>query len=136
MTLRPALLCTLLSAAACCAQAQSVWRCGADGKQFSDKPCAQGRELQALDPRPAQDVAAAHKAAQREHALAEQLSKERQQREAQAPRAAAGIRTAKADEAAAVSKAATKPPKRSAKHRPADDGIWRATAPSTRQKKG
>ena len=136
MTLRPALVCLLLSLAAVGVQAQSVWRCGADGRQFSDKPCEQGRALEATEPRPAQDVAAAQSAARRERALADQLVKEREQREAQAGKAAAGIRMAKADEAAAKPKAAQKPTKRSAKHRPAEDGIWRATAPSTRQKKG
>ena len=136
MTLRPALVSILLSTATCCALAQGVWRCGADGKQFSDKPCAQGRALESLDARPAGDLAAAQDAAQREKALAAQLTKERQQREAQAP-LAAGIRSGKPEPAVKPKeKADPKALKQLSKRRPADDGIWRATAPSTRRTKG
>jgi len=135
MMLRPALLWILLSTSASCAHAQGVWRCGADGKQFSDRPCEQAWALKALEPRPTPDVAAAQSAARREQALAEQLLKERQQRETQAAKGAAGIRMARAAEPVNP-KAAPKPPQRSSKHRPADDGIWRATAPSSRHTKG
>ena len=136
MTLRSALLCTLLTLAASGAHAQGVWRCGADGKQFSDKPCTQGRALESLDPRPAEDLAAAQETARREKALAAQLTQERQQREAQAPMAA-GFRTGKPDNTVKPKeKAGPKPLKQLSKRHPADDGIWRATAPSTRQKKG
>ncbi len=136
MTLRPALLCILLSMATAGAHAQGVWRCGADGKQFSDKPCAQGRALESLDARPASDLAAAQDAAQREKALAAQLAQERQQREAQAP-LAAGIRSGKPEPAVKPGKkAGPQPLKQVSKRRPEDDGIWRATAPSTRQRKG
>ena len=135
MSFRPALVVILLAAATQLATAQAVWRCGADGRQFSDKPCEQGRTLDTLEPRPASDLAAAKDSALRDKALAAQLVKERQQREAQAPKAAAGIRMAKAEEPVKP-KETLKPPKRAAKHRPADDGIWRATAPSFRQTKG
>ena len=40
---------TLLLAAASAlsqAQAQGVWRCGADGRSFSDRPCVDGQPLQ------------------------------------------------------------------------------------------
>ncbi len=134
MSLRPALVLLLLASTAHMATAQAVWRCGADGRQFSDKPCEQGRALEVLEARPASDVAAAQAAARREAALAAQLVKERQQREARATQAA-GIRVAKAGEPVKL-KALPKPPKRAAKHRPADDGIWRAVAPSSRQTKG
>ena len=135
MNLRPALVVMLLATATQLATAQAVWRCGADGRQFSDKPCEQGRALDTLEPRPASDLAAAKDSVQRDKALAAQLVKERQLREAQAPKAAAGIRMAKAEEPVKP-KTTPKPPKRSAKHHPAEDGIWRATAPSFRQTKG
>lgn len=135
MTLRPLLLCLLLGAAAPLACAQAVWRCGADGRQFSDKPCEQGRTMDALDARPAADVAAAQDAANREKALAAQMVKERQQREAQAPKGAAGIRTAK-EPVKPKAKVLQKSAKRRGSPRPEDDGIWRATAPSSRQTKG
>ena len=136
MTLRPALAWILLSVIASSAHAQGVWRCGADGKRFSDKPCAEGRALESLDARPAGDLTAAKDAAQREKALAAQMAKERQQREAQAP-LAAGIASGKPDPTVKPKeKAAPKPLKQLSKRHPADDGIWRATAPSSRQRKG
>lgn len=140
MTLRPVLVSILLSTAAGCALAQGVWRCGADGKQFSDKPCPQGRALESLDARPAGDVAAAQDAARREKALAAQLAHDRQQRESQAP-LATGIRSGKPDAAVkpnekSEQKPGQKPLKQLSKRRPADDGIWRATAPSSRRARG
>lgn len=125
----------LLLACAGTVQAQNVWRCGADGRQYADKPCDQGRALDTLEPRPAQDVAAAQAQARRDQALAAQMVKEREQRDAQALKATAGVRTAQTREPVKP-KATPKPQKRSAKHRPADDGIWRATVPVSRRTKG
>lgn len=137
MNLRPALLLMLLTTALGSAQAQSVWRCGADGKLFSDKPCEKGRPLEILEARPNTDLAAAQDTARREKALAAQLAKERQQQEAQAPLAPAGIANSRATQSPPKPKAKEKVLKQSAKRRPAaEDGIWRAVAPSSRQTKG
>ena len=66
------------------AQAEGVWRCGADGRSFSDRPCSDGQPLPmaALSAEPstaqrlqAQDVAA------RAQRLADELRQERLQRE-------------------------------------------------------
>lgn len=118
------------------AMAQPVWRCGPDGRQFTDKPCEQGQALDtALMPRPAADLAAAQDRARREQALAQQMARERQQQEAQRPLAAAGIRMAKAEEPPKPKPAPKPAPKRRAHHL-ADDGTWRAVAPSSRRAKG
>jgi hypothetical protein len=136
MKLLPALL-LMLACVISNVQAQSIWRCGADGRQFSDKPCEQGRPLETLEARPNADLAAAQDAARREAALAAQLAKERQQRETQAPMAAAGISNSRAAKSPAKPRATEKVLKKSAKrHQPAEDGIWRAVAPSSRQTKG
>ena len=58
-------------------QAQTIWRCGPDGRSFSDTPCAEGRTLAVADTRPSQDVAAARMLAEREIRLAERLRRER-----------------------------------------------------------
>lgn len=59
------------------AQAQTIWRCGPDGRSFSDTPCAEGRTLEVADSRPNQDVAEARALADREIRLAEKLRRER-----------------------------------------------------------
>ena len=132
----------LLLAAALPSSAQTVWRCGADGKTYSNVPCPEGKALEATEPRPAADTAAAQQAAQREKALAERLAREREQKESKLGLAAAGIRSGKeASPAASGSvkareKALQKQSRATKKRQPADDGIWRATAPSSRQRKG
>lgn len=137
MNLRPALLPLMWILLLGNVQAQSVWRCGPDGRQFSDKPCEQGRQLETLEARPSSDLAAAQDAARREKALADQLAKERQQRESQAHLTAAGINNSRAAKTPTAPKAKEKVLKKSAKrHQPAADGIWRAVAPSSRQTKG
>ena len=68
MSLRSPLIVLLLAATAQLATAQTVWRCGADGRQFSDKPCEQGRALDALEPRVLQRCVFAHGSAENGHA--------------------------------------------------------------------
>jgi hypothetical protein len=63
----------------------AVWRCGADGRSFSDVPCAGGRLVEVPAPRSAADVAAAQAQADQEKRLAERLQHERQHRESVAP---------------------------------------------------
>jgi hypothetical protein len=69
-------------AAAADVAAPSAWRCGADGRAYSDTPCAGGREIELPVARPAADIRAAERLAQREAALAERLKREREAREA------------------------------------------------------
>jgi len=81
-----ALLALLIAAAGLLpqARAEGVWRCGADGRSFSDRPCSDGQPLSmaalsaepsAAQRRQAQDVAA------RAQRLADGLRQERLQRE-------------------------------------------------------
>ncbi len=82
-TLPRALLLALLLAGS--AQAQTIWRCGPDGRSFSDRPCADGRVQAAADPVDGDRVAAAQDLAERERSLARTLEQQRLQFEAQQP---------------------------------------------------
>jgi hypothetical protein len=79
----------MASAAGGVAPATSAWRCGAEGRVYADTPCADGRQLELPAPRPAADVRAAERLAQREAALGERLRSEREAREAAAIAASA-----------------------------------------------
>jgi hypothetical protein len=76
MTL-PLLLAPMLAAA----QSNTIWRCGADGRSYSDQPCGQGRALDAPAPRPEADTRAAQVRAEREMQMAEQALAERRHAE-------------------------------------------------------
>jgi predicted outer membrane protein len=67
------------------AEGAAVWRCGADGRSFSDQPCAGGRLVDVPAPRSAAEVAAAQAQAEQEKRFAERLTRERQQRDNVAP---------------------------------------------------
>ena len=67
------------------AAAQQVWRCGPDGRVFSDRPCADGRAIGSGDRRSAEEVDAARQIADREQKLADTLASERVQRARVAP---------------------------------------------------
>jgi hypothetical protein len=67
------------------AEGSAVWRCGADGRSFSDQPCAGGKLVDVPAPRSAAEVTAAQAQAEQEKRLAERLVRERQQRESVAP---------------------------------------------------
>jgi hypothetical protein len=135
------LLTALLLAAAAQAQvqAQTVWRCGADGRSYSDSPCPEGRAVVVEDSRSAADVQAARDVAGRDQALARAMVAERHQRDREARAAGsglAGIQSAPKPEfkpkVAKAEKAAPKKPKAAKKHPPAADGTWRAVALATR----
>jgi len=110
------------------AQAQTVWRCGADSRTYSDSPCAEGRVVAVADTRSAAEVAAAQRVVEREQTLARQLSQQNKASEAQLP-VMAGIRHS---QPALPVKAAKKPSKKASKLSPAAPGTWRATAPASR----
>ncbi len=138
MTLRTRLATALL---ACClpslalAQSQAVWRCGPDGRVFSDAPCADGRLVATVDPRPAADVKAAREMAQREQRLAERLREERVQRDAVGPGAGlAGIGPVN-ERLKPQAKKTTNKRHRMQKHS-ADEETWPAVVPASRQKRG
>ena len=127
---------TLLLLAATASQAQGIWRCGPDGRSFSDAPCKDGRELSLPQARPAADLDSALSMAQREKALAAQLVRERQQRETAAAAGAAGIhgtRLVKVPEARAPQ---GQQPKAKPRHRLAAPDTWPSTAASSRRTTG
>jgi len=116
--------------------AQTVWRCGPDGRSYSSTPCSEGRVVEALQARPSDDLADARHRAAREQQQADAMNRERLAQEArQRGNGMAAIAPQP------VLKPAAKLPLRqraTKKHRPSpeDADIWRATAPSTRRAKG
>ena len=127
---------TVLLLAATASQAQGVWRCGPDGRSFSDTPCKDGRELSLPQTRPAADLDSAHAVAQREKALAAQLVHERQQREAVAMAGAAGIHGTRLIKAPEVRAPRAQPPKAKQRHRLEALETSPSAAPSSRRTKG
>lgn len=95
-----------------------IWRCGPEGRELRDAPCPEaaqrpGQRLDYEQPSAAQR-GEARQVAERDARLARQLERERLAREAQAPRAAAGIHgRGRPPEPAASAPAAktAKPPK-------------------------
>ncbi|MDP3085336.1 MAG: hypothetical protein Q8N44_16835, partial [Rubrivivax sp.] len=62
-------------------QAQTVWRCGADGSRYADSPCDGGQVVAVADSRSPEQVRAAQALAAREQRVAAQWVSEREQRE-------------------------------------------------------
>jgi hypothetical protein len=82
---------------------QTVYRCGPDGRIYSQTPCADGKALSVDDPRSASQQKAARDVAGRDAEQARKLSEERRQREAVAKeQKAAGFKTAPAADAASA----------------------------------
>lgn len=76
--------------AASAALAQStVYRCGPDGRSYSQQPCPQGRVVDIDDARTADQRADGAAAVRRDAALARQLEHDRRLAESRAPRAVA-----------------------------------------------
>jgi len=61
---------------------QTVYRCGPDGRIYSQTPCQDGQAVNVEDSRSAAQQRAARETAERESRSAQQMAKERQQREA------------------------------------------------------
>jgi hypothetical protein len=134
-------------------QAQTVWRCGEDGRSFSDRPCADGQRLQmaAWADRPsAHEVLVAQEVAARQQRLADVLRQERLLRARVAappldphavPQGRHGGAGFKAKREAKMQREEVSLPPRhrspaqsqraSQQRPPAADGIWRAVAPSS-----
>ncbi len=74
-------LCTLAGHALA---APPVWRCGPDGRVFSDRPCSDGSVYAVSDTRSSDEIQAAQALAEREQRLARSLAAEREERHAQA----------------------------------------------------
>lgn len=130
----PLLLCALGSTA----QAQTVWRCGPEGRSYADAPCRDGRAVELAQARPAADMNSAQDMARREKSLAAHLVRERQQREAQPATGPAGIRDTRFASAAEAVKPKVKVQvqtgaRATGKRRLEDADTWRAVAPVSRR---
>lgn len=64
------------------AKAGELWRCGPDGRTFTDRPCADGEPIARVAPPSAQARAEAQAVAQREQLALQHLVAERRAREA------------------------------------------------------
>lgn len=138
MTIRPwtAALCLLLPLAA---TAQGIWRCGADGRSYSDVPCAEGRALETPQARPADEVAQAQQRALQERRQADAATRERLAQET----ALRGNGLAAMAPAAPIKPVSAKAPARKAPHRlskqrhpAAAAGTSPSAAPSSRRARG
>ena len=87
----PALTLVMLLTLASAAHAQTVWRCGADGRTYADAPCPDGQMVAVADPRSAADVSAARAVVQRDRQLAKQLAEERRDRERETAAQGSGL---------------------------------------------
>ena len=72
----PVLVVALLCAGAATAQTQA-YRCGADGRSYSQDPCEGGRSVDVADWRSVQQVAQTRQAALRDARLADELERAR-----------------------------------------------------------
>jgi hypothetical protein len=100
----------LLPLLAQAAPPQTVYRCGPDGRVYSQTPCADGKALTVDDPRSASQQKAAREVTAREAEQAKKLADERQQRDETAKgQAAAGIKPSTAAEAASAPARKPKP---------------------------
>jgi hypothetical protein len=100
-----------------CAQG-TVYRCGADGRSFSQMPCADGHAVQLVPGPSALAQAEARQVAAREARLAQQLAEERRARDdRRAPRASTRTVPATPTTASAM-----------------DDGVQTVSRPSRRAK--
>lgn len=137
----------------------TVWRCGAEGRSYSDAPCVGGRAIDAADPRSAEQVAQGRAVLAADMRRAESMRRERLERErheakyaqrvpvslsrAKSPLNPAEARRAgvtkrgereqaeQAQQAPKLSKPKLARAQRPPSSLPADDGIWQATAPAS-----
>lgn len=129
----PALMLMLMASAT---EAQTVWRCGPDGRTYADAPCPGGQVVAVADPRSAADVAAAKAVVQQDRRLARQLADDRREREREAAARGsglAGIGWSDAVKPKAASRSTSRPLP-SKQRRPAGASTSRATAPETLQR--
>lgn len=113
-------LLALAGSVAAAAPPQTVYRCGPDGRVYSQTPCADGRAVTTEDSRSASQQKAAGDVATREAQQAQKLADERRQREAAVKnQQAAGIKTP----AAAVEGASAPARKTKGKLPPADPNM-------------
>jgi hypothetical protein len=129
----PLLMTVLLCAPLAPVAAQTVYRCGPDGREYSQQPCKDGRAVDVADPRSAAQQREGERLARDQKRLAEQLQAQRRQREATAkPQGAAALRAMRVPEAAPAASGARKS---KGQHRAKDDEPASTTARVPREPK-
>lgn len=118
-------------------QAQTVYRCGPDGRVYSQTPCPQGRAVDVSDQRSAEQRAAAQARTRDDQARGDALERERLDREAGKPATAGKIdgRPVRAEPAASAAKANPSKKKKPRSDKPANDD-FKAVAPARKAKSG
>lgn len=130
--MRPALALACLVAVCGAAQAQPVYRCGADGRSYSQIPCAGGQAVGMMaNPPSAERQSEAATVTQRTQQLVMDMERDRQARESQPAAAAAHIGSRRA---ATPDDAPPKPRQRSKRPTTSSTGRedFRAVAPGPR----
>jgi hypothetical protein len=95
----------------------TVYRCGAEGRQYSDNAFPEGKPVSAADARSAEQRRHAEEVVRRDRELADRLAKEREQRERNAPGAVGiGSASAKPTSTATASGPKKSPRKKKQKH--------------------
>jgi hypothetical protein len=124
-----------LAALAQAAPPQTVFRCGPEGRVYSQTPCADGKPVTVDDPRSASQQKAARDIATRDAQQAKDLAEERRQRE-QAALGQQAIGIKPADSAASSPASKTKPKAKTDTADPKMSPLMRvptpAPAPATR----
>ena len=141
--MRTHVLCLLLFVAGA-ATAADVYRCGPDGRSYSDQPCAEGRTIDVADARSGEQAAAAREVAQRDHDLVQQLAAERRAQERRQANLPAGFRVGtpvaatKEARARLLHGSQPHPHRRHPKlqRQEPGEGVFRAVVPVTRRTKG
>ena len=129
MTLRAILITSLCLAAAATAVAAPIYRCGPDGRTYSQVPCPEGTIVEATDPRTAAQRAEAKRVVEAERKRAADLERERKAAEKAAAKEAQGA-IGVGPAAAAQAASAAEPPKRKrVKATPDKDKDFTAVAP-------
>jgi hypothetical protein len=109
---------------------QTVYRCGPDGRVYSQTPCADGKVVDADDPRSSSQQKAARAVAERDAEQARKLADERRRREAAVKgQQAGGFLTAPHADAAS---APVRKPKAKAPAKPASAGADATMSPLMR----
>lgn len=125
----------LLAAALVCAtaQAQTVYRCGPDGREYSQTPCLQGRAVNVSDERSAEQRAVADARVREDRARGDALERERRDRES-IPPAMAGKIDGRPKPPEPVSVATKSSKKKKAKTKKPANGDFVAIAPVKKAK--
>ena len=98
----------VLCATAVSAAPTAIYRCGPDGREYSQVPCADGKLIDASDPRSAAQRSEALKVAARERQRAAELERERRTNEAAIKPASASGFNARPSPPASVASAPAK----------------------------